>query len=301
MRPGSHWVMPGKPKWVRAAAEHFERMERANKPTILLPQAFGPFERPEIRSLAGRAIRAARLIIARDPESHRYVSDLVPGHPGLRQYPDFTNLLDCVANESCQTWSLALLALSRMRKLLKGGCLQQHEAYVSFMARSADRLCELGCQPFIVLHETRMDKDLACEIAQRSKQNIEIIVEDDVRLVKYLISQCVIVISSRFHGAVNGLSQGIPTLGTSWSHKYVYLFEDYGRSEWLIDPIKRPDAALNTMESVLNNHDMECSYLANKSNDMKRKVPRLCGAKYWRRWISRLGWVSQILPLNRHE
>ena len=34
---------------------------------------------------------------------------------------------------------------------------------------------------------------------------------------------------------MSALSQGIPAIATGWSHKYVYLFEEYGFPEGCVD------------------------------------------------------------------
>ncbi len=57
---------------------------------------------------------------------------------------------------------------------------------------------------------------------------------DDME-VKAIIGRLKILVSLRFHGVVSGLSQGVPTFCTSWSHKYPELLKDYNVTDNLLD------------------------------------------------------------------
>ena len=58
--------------------------------------------------------------------------------------------------------------------------------------------------------------------------------------------------SARYHGVVSGLTQGVPTLCTSWSHKYAELLCEHGCENNMLD-VSNEDAALETIKMAIIN------------------------------------------------
>ncbi|HEX5513740.1 MAG TPA: polysaccharide pyruvyl transferase family protein [Gammaproteobacteria bacterium] len=207
------------------------------KKLILLPQAFGPFERAENRALMGKLVGLAELVYARDQESYDYLAEVAPGAQNLRLAPDFTNLVKPVLSPEAEKYRGAVAVVPNQRMLDK----QSGEAasnYQDFMVAACRKLREAGKSVFLLLHE-RGDRALAAELQSRLGNDLDIVFRDDPVELKGIIGQCDFIFASRFHAIVSALSQGVPVIGTSWSHKYRRLYEDYGANELLISTLSQ--------------------------------------------------------------
>ncbi|MDZ7901592.1 MAG: polysaccharide pyruvyl transferase family protein [Rheinheimera sp.] len=60
---------------------------------------------------------------------------------------------------------------------------------------------------------------------------------DDPLALKQFIGGAQLVISSRFHGAINALSQAVPCITTSWSHKYQQMMADFGVADYCLSEV----------------------------------------------------------------
>jgi colanic acid/amylovoran biosynthesis protein len=227
-------------------ADELERFHRHGKTYVFLPQAFGPFSRPEEQKRLKECLGYAALVCARDESSLLYLQSLMAQSEPLCQAPDFTNLVHPSPLES-QLPANSLVIIPNYQMLGKGNPDPLwRQNYLSVLSRFIDIAQQHAMHIVLLNHEGAKDLELCQQLLQSKSDKIELISEPDPLKVKALIGQSRAVICSRFHGCVSALSQGIACIGTSWSHKYEALFADYQSTELLI----RADLTDQQLEQV---------------------------------------------------
>ena len=221
------------PGAANAKAHLFESYAEAARPIVLLPQAFGPFERSEVARAAFNALNRVDLMFARDPESLAHVRGLGLTRPRIEMAADFTNLIE-PAPADLAAPTVIVIPNGRMTQMVDG---VTDDRYARFLAACASTALSCGFDVVAMAHEA-MDIVYAETLSSRLGGAVRVQRIEDAVASKAIIGGASLVISSRFHGLVNALSQSVPAIGTSWSHKYAQLAQDYGCPEaiWDIDP-----------------------------------------------------------------
>lgn len=214
-------------------ADQVEAAKQAGKTVILLPQALGPFEEPVIRDAFARIVEAADLVFARDDISMEHAREAAGTPDHLLQAPDFTNLVQ-PARPGKSEASDRVCIVPNQRMVEKATTTEEADAYVPLMASCIEAVRDAGLRPVLLLHGEE-DADLAAAINHRADRTVPLHKEDDPVALKQYLGESHLVIASRFHALMGALSQGVPSIGTSWSHKYEMLFDEYGCPEMLLD------------------------------------------------------------------
>jgi colanic acid/amylovoran biosynthesis protein len=219
---------------------HTLKRLRRDAKVVLLPQAFGPFQRGISRGAMARALDRADLVFARDKQSLAHLQDIARQPERILLSPDFTNIVagELPAGHDPAEHQYALVPSHMMISRSQESTRQW---YREFMKSAALFLQQRGLKPFFLIHEGEGDARLAADINAASGLSLPILVHDDPRIIKGIMGACAGTIGSRFHGLVGALSQGVPSLGVGWSHKYQMLFDDYDYAEALIDESCRGD------------------------------------------------------------
>jgi len=217
-------------------AKKIAKWKRSGKRIVLLPQAFGPLEAPRVREAAHLLADHADLIFARDRDSFDQLVELVGSRDSIRISPDFTNLVVGQAPDYSKDMNNRACLIPNTQMVARTSDAIGR-SYVPFIAGCARFLNDAGFNPFILLHEVEKDGALAQQVQDMSGVELEIIEEANPLYIKGIIGNCRLVVGSRYHALISALSQGVPAVATSWSHKYECLYEEYHSPELLISDL----------------------------------------------------------------
>jgi colanic acid/amylovoran biosynthesis protein len=216
------------------AAEKNERAKKKGKPVILMPQALGPFVSEDRRKAFCRIVANSDLVYAREPKSLEYAQNTGCAADKLRLAPDFTCLLDGeVPSAFDVSDDLALVVPSK--KILTAGDEAVRGSYLTFLVRTTEQLLARGFDVRILVHE-RNDVATVNALRDAVRARPAVVQYASALHLKGILGTARIVVGSRFHALVSSLSQGVPSLGVGWSHKYEMLFADYGCEAHVVDP-----------------------------------------------------------------
>jgi colanic acid/amylovoran biosynthesis protein len=239
---GGSWT----PWLMTYAAAEIRRLAARDRPYVFLPQAFGPLPGGHAASDFGAALERAALVCVRDRGSERFLTELNPRLQGrLALYPDFTIGVagDTTAAGRWNVDERTVLLIPNSQMI---GTRNRDDGwrtgYTTFLGDVAKQVQRQGRSAVLLNHEGRDDAALCARIAAEAG-GLRVITESDPRAVKGIIGSAAAVVCSRYHGCVAALSQGVPCLGTSWSHKYQALFDDFGAGDWLLAECRAQPAA----------------------------------------------------------
>jgi colanic acid/amylovoran biosynthesis protein len=214
--------------------KEYRRLTNKGVEIIKLPASFGPFEDSGTRDVAREALSMCSLIFARDRESLKHLQSIVPDTSKLAYCPDYSLAIPG-GNNDARLRHEKLVIIPNFRMIDKQGF---HDPTINYteMIRGVIEyaISELRLTVSVVLHDHGADLRYASEAGLIKDARINVVLMHDPISLKAFISTATAVFSSRYHGAANAMSQGVPCIGTSWSHKYEHLFHEYNQDELLI-------------------------------------------------------------------
>ena len=217
--------------------KQIKRCSKYDTQYIFLSQAFGPFHERKNKRLMQSIVAYASLVIARDKVSLRWLNESVGKHgkQKIRYFPDFTPLLEPNDINLALRLPQKFVCIIPNSKMFLGKSPASKQMYLKFLNEVILAVRSLGLTLFILNHEGKKDQDICLELLAKLDDKPQVLSDLSGLEMKKIISLSLFCVSSRFHACVSGLSQGVPVLATSWSHKYEELYQDYQCPSYILD------------------------------------------------------------------
>ncbi len=265
------------------------RWKKQDKKIVLLPQAFGPFTSGRIRTAMRQVVERADLVFAREEVSYQHIVEIAGDRPNVKQSPDFTNLVKGTPPEDFHTERRRACIVPNHRMIEKADA-SDAERYVPFLASCIATLRRRRIEPFLLLHDAESDEPLVGPIQEAAGAELPVVRHDDPVALKGILGAVHLVVGSRFHALVGGLSQAVSCIATGWSHKYRMLFEDYGCPE-LVLPVTASDAEIDEAVDTATEEQSRSPLVSKLTQAGRKRV-----AETRRMW----GEVDRVLHMGSH-
>lgn len=191
----------------------------ARKPCVVYAQGVGPLRRRWVRALARRVLDRAALITLRDEQSKALLQEIGVQRPALEVTGD-------------PSFALSPVGRDEGREFLKRHGVAEGDAVIAlcprpwggsawdhFAAGIADAVKDIGGQAvFLALHPAR-DRELACRLAEATPRSVFFEWVASFRDVRAAIAGSDLVISTRLHGLMFAVKEGVPAVGVSYDPK----------------------------------------------------------------------------------
>ena len=230
----------------------YGRFTKKERRYIMLPQAFGPFNNKYSQEAMLMLHSIADCIYAREDVSYAYLRELLPESRKIAKAPDFTCLTEPYLNQRILLSPKSYVLIIPNIKMVEQHSGKDSNQYVDFLTMVAKHLQMKGENVYLLNHEGSDDETLLKQVNYNLGNTMPILTDLSGIDIKAIIKDAKLVISGRFHGVVSGLTQGVPTLCTGWSHKYAELLKEHECSDNFLlvedinESISKIDAALNT-------------------------------------------------------
>jgi polysaccharide pyruvyl transferase WcaK-like protein len=211
------------------------------KPTVFLPQSWGPFELPLSQSRYSRLYRSATVLYARETASQEHWARVVGvNHKAIPVVSDITFSFEPAPSADAQAVlkecgldlsSQPLIVIApNMRVYERAPGVGFDNVYLQTLARVILLSRKLGAAVLLLPHEINAkdggtcDDRLLCSILKLAFREDDGVVaftgEYSAALLKAVVAHCTLLIGSRYHALVAALSQAVPVVAIGWADKY---------------------------------------------------------------------------------
>ena len=240
-------------KYVKFLEEELCTYSEKKTKIVYLPQAFGPFEKENTREAINVLNRYCSILIPREKISYNYLKDSGLVDMGkVKVFTDFTSLVEGHFPPNYEHLKNGVCIIPNMRMIDHGTI--SFDDYIKLIIAFIKEGKSSGHPVYLLNHEGHKDEELCYRCQSAIAENVEVVTRLNALEVKGLIASAFLVVTSRFHGLASALNSCVPSLATSWSHKYDELYKDYKLAGYVL-PINDIDASLHKFKSLIDNNE----------------------------------------------
>ena len=244
------------------------------RPIVLFPNSIGPFRTSIGRLLARLSLDSCSCILIRDSISYEIVRKLnVKAHVVRVLTYDTALLFRTDYRKDNLPFSQPVLGVCPGFYSLSLSKLDA-EKYVAAHAGALDELVErYGLSVVFLPHYVSGFENDDLEISRsimskmKRKDRLELIVAETVEEFKFSLEQMDMIVSSKMHPAVLGVSGFVPVLCIAYDHKQTSFFERLGMKDCLVD-IRQV-----SQKSLASKMDYVWNQRGRLEEDLRRKIP----------------------------
>ena len=267
-------------KWgahrLKETLKHLKRVNRHNNHYIFLPQAFGPFDQSQNAALMKQLLERAQWTIARDDESYQSLIKLCDEKQNnISCYPDFTPLFDPQSVWVPEQLPEHFVCIIPNNKMYANKTDLAKQQYLTFLSEAVAAIESLNLTPVILNHEGEKDSRLCHQLIDTLLTKPLFLDGLNGQVVKKVIGMSVFNLSSRFHGCVSSLSQGIPAISTSWGHKYEQLYRYYDCDNHVVGVQSTQIELQSLMAEIVAQRDVLSQQLIAKATEHKATINQM--------------------------
>jgi colanic acid/amylovoran biosynthesis protein len=247
-----------------------KRFHRYGKPYIFMPQAFGPFINRTSRKRIGQSFKHAAMVCTREERSYQYIEEITGPISNLFQYGDFTDLIEGFVPDNFDTdkkW--ACIVPNKNMVNVRNSNKAWLERYEPLLSEAIIYYQKKGLTPFFLNHEGEEDDALINRVNAALDSPITVVRESNPLAVKGIIGASRAVLCSRYHGCISAMSQGIACIGTSWSHKYELLYEEYQAGALLLESTSSSEKLREVIDLSLKADSQLTQAIASRASVLK--------------------------------
>lgn len=262
------------PRRMIERTQYYRMLRKKNVKIILMPQALGPFDDPDIQLHAKELFDQFDFIFPREEVSERFVLDLGVKPEKLSTCPDITHLLQGHRPDKPEEWKRRVAIVPNARMLDKTDTVTA-KSYLDILVTCIERIRANNLEPVVLIHEAN-DDTLVSQLTSRLDNPPMVFDEDGITSKGYL-GECYANIGHRYHSLISSLSQATPSLASSWAHKYEALFAEYGCKECLVSTELEEDVFSKKIDDFLapeRNKELR-DLLSIRAGKQKEKVEKM--------------------------